>query len=66
MVIECNVYTVIFIKVIDHYLNVAKYKPSSGSAYLPLPEYKQVNIRNDDNECFTWCHVSCGEGGLID
>ena len=46
-----------------HYLNVAKYNPLNGSSYIDLPtELKNsskglVNIKNEDNECFRWCHV---------
>ena len=45
-----------------HYINVATYKPTSGSSYIDLPpELKSrkatVNLRNEDNECFRWCHI---------
>ena len=52
------------IKSIDnHYLNIVKYKPLKGSSYIQLPLELQnsakglINIKNDDNECFRWCHV---------
>jgi hypothetical protein len=39
------------------------YKPLAGSSYMELPEDISnskcglINIRNDDNMCFVWCHV---------
>ena len=45
-----------------HYLNIVAYKPFEGSSYLPLPKELQhhknglINIKNNDNECFRWCH----------
>ena len=36
------------------------YKPLRGSSFVNLPvELKKgfMNIKNDDNECFRWCHV---------
>jgi len=40
-------------------LNVAVYKPLSGSSYLPLPKKIKdkkavLNIQNDDQKCFLW------------
>ena len=53
-----------FIKSIDnHYLNIVKYKPITGSSYIQLPDELQnsakglINIKNDDTECFRWCHI---------
>jgi hypothetical protein len=46
-----------------HYVNIAMYKPLAGSSYMELPEDISnskcglINIRNDDNMCFMWCHV---------
>ena len=37
--------------------------PLRGRSYLPLPEelrnsmYGLINLKNDDNRCFLWCHV---------
>jgi len=48
----------------DHTVNVFKYKPLGGSSYIDLPkEYKNsskrlINIRNNDNMCFKWCHIA--------
>ena len=41
-------------------LNTVKYKPLSGSSYIPLPKaliYKTaiINMENKDDQCFKWC-----------
>ena len=46
----------------SHHLNIANYSPLKGSSYIELPpEIKKskglINIKNEDNECFRWCHV---------
>ena len=47
----------------NHYLNVVKYKPMNGSSYIQLPTELRnsakglINIKNEDNECFRWCHI---------
>ena len=39
------------------------YEPTKGSSYIPLPAELQnsrkglVNLKNEDNECFRWCHI---------
>ena len=39
------------------------YEPTKGSSYIPLPvELRNsrkglVNLKNEDNECFRWCHI---------
>ena len=52
------------VKSIDnHYLNIVKYNPFKGSSYIKLPEELKnsskglINIKNEDNECFRWCHI---------
>ena len=52
------------IKSVDgHFINVAKYRPLKGSSYIPLPEELRhpakgiINIKNNDDECFRWCHI---------
>ena len=52
------------IKSVDsHYLNIVKYKPLKGSSYIQLPyELRNsakglINMKNEDNECFRWCHI---------
>ena len=49
--------------ILNQYLNISNYRPLSGSTYCKLPDELQhpmkglVNIRNDDNKCFLWCHI---------
>ena len=52
------------IKSVDsHYLNMAKYEPMKGSSYIKLPSELRnskkglINMKNEDNECFRWCHI---------
>ena len=46
-----------------HYINVTTYKPLNGSSYVKLPSELQnsgkglIHIKNDDDECFRWCHI---------
>ena len=52
------------------YLNVSLYSPLIGSTYIKLPDELKnsrkglINIQNDDNKCFLWCHVK--HSNLID
>ena len=47
----------------NHYLNIVKYQPMQGSSYIQLPhELKNsakglINLKNDDDDCFRWCHI---------
>ena len=47
----------------SHYINVITYKALNGSSYVKLPSELQnsgkglINIKNDDDECFRWCHI---------
>ena len=47
----------------NHYLNVVISQPLVGSSYIELPEELQnsmkglINLKNNDNECFRWCHI---------
>ena len=47
----------------NHYINVVKYEPIKGSSYIKLPtELRKsakglINMKNEDNECFRWCHI---------
>ena len=47
----------------SHYIHVTKYKPLHGSSYIELPtELKNpkkglINMKNEDDECFRWCHI---------
>ena len=44
------------------YLNVSSYSLLTGSTYINLPSESQhpmkgpINIQNNDNKCFLWCH----------
>ena len=46
-----------------HYLNIVKYEPMKGSSYIQLPvELRHhmkglINLKNEDNQCFRWCHI---------
>ena len=46
-----------------HYINIVKHKPMNGSSYIQLPKELQnsakglINIKNEDNGCFRWCHI---------
>ena len=47
----------------SHYLNVTLHKPLNGSSYIELPTELRnpkkglINIKNQDSECFRWCHI---------
>ena len=47
----------------EHYINTVMYEPTKGSSHIPLPVELQhsrkglVNLKNEDNECFRWCHI---------
>ena len=47
----------------SHYLSIVKYKPMNGSSYIQLPNELRnskkglINMKNEDNECFRWCHI---------
>ena len=49
--------------ILGHYVNVVKYAPLRGNSYIPLPKELQnskkglINLKNEDNKCFLWCHV---------
>ena len=49
--------------ILSQYLNISSYKPLSGSTYCKLPKELShpmksfINIQNDDNKCFLWCHI---------
>ena len=52
------------IKSVDgHYINLTKYIPLKGSSYIELPTELRnsakglINLKNEDNECFRWCHI---------
>ena len=47
----------------SQYINISTYRPLSGSSYVKLfVELKSskkglINIKNNDQKCFLWCHV---------
>ena len=47
----------------NHYLNIVKYQPMHGSSYIQLPPELRnsakglINLKNEDDECFRWCHI---------
>ena len=47
----------------NHYINVVQYEPLKGSSYIKLPQELRnsakglINMKNEDNECFRWCHI---------
>ena len=50
-------------KILNFYLNIVSYVPLKGRSYFPLPKELRnsrkglINVKNDDNQCFRWCHV---------
>ena len=50
-------------RIYNHYITVTTYKPLNGSSYIELPmelrnpEKGLINIKNEDDECFRWCHI---------
>ena len=56
---EGSGWTIIAIE--NHFINIVNYSPLKGSSYIKLPqELKKrglINIQNEDNECFRWCHI---------
>ena len=45
------------------YINISAYSPLVGSTYIELPSGLNkpvkglINIKNNDNKCFLWCHI---------
>ena len=49
----------VFKSLISLEIDTGKYKPFSGSSYIPLPEYLAkkraiINLKNNDDQCFKW------------
>ena len=50
-------------KIEDIWINVANYDPLVGKSYFTLPlELTNsmkglINLKNNDNKCFKWCHI---------
>ena len=50
-------------KVLNVYLDFAKYTPLKGSSYVDLPTYLRkkkaiINVKNNDNKCLEWALLS--------
>ena len=51
--------------VYNHHLNIVQHKPMNASSYIKLPQELRnsskgfINMKNEDNECFRWCHIRC-------
>ena len=47
----------------SQYINISTHRLLSGSSYIQLPvEFRSskkglINIKNNDQKCFLWCHV---------
>ena len=47
----------------SQYINISTYRPFSGNSYVKLPVELRIprkgliNIKNNDQKCFFWCHV---------
>ena len=47
----------------SQYINISTYRPLKGSSYIDLlielknPRKGLVNIKNNEQKCFLWCHV---------
>ena len=47
----------------SEYVNIGKYAPLTASSYIELPASLKnskkglINLRNENNKCFLWCHV---------
>ena len=46
----------------NHFFNIVNYRPLRGKSYIQLPVELNsgkglINIKNNDNECFRWCHI---------
>ena len=45
------------------YVNISFYSPLIGITYIELPDKLKnsmkglINIKNNDNKCFLWCHI---------
>ena len=45
------------------YVNISIYSPLKGTTYIKLPDKLKnpmkslINIKNNDNKCFLWCHI---------
>ena len=50
-------------EILNHYINVVSYIPLRGNSYILLPKELRnlkkglINLKNEDNKCFLWCHI---------
>jgi len=50
-------------EILHHFINIASYIPLRGNSCIPLPyelrnsKKRLINLKNEDNKCFLWCHV---------
>ena len=50
-------------KIEDIHIKISNYEPLAGSSYMPLPSKSNnsmkglIYFKNEDDECFKWCHV---------
>jgi len=50
-------------EVLHHYLNIVSYIPLRDNSYIQLAKELRhskkglINLKNEDNKCFSWCHV---------
>ena len=48
----------------SQYINISTFRPLSGSSYVKLPAELRnlkkglINIKNNNQKCFVWCHVT--------
>ena len=53
----------IFELIESQYINISTYRPLLGSSYINLPAELRspkkglINIKNNDQKCFLWCHI---------
>ena len=51
------------VKNLVEYVNISIYSPLSGKSYIEMPNKLKnsikclINIKNNDNKCFIWCHI---------
>ena len=50
-------------EILNQYINVVSYIPLRGNSYILLPKESSnskkglINLKNEDNKCFLWCHI---------
>lgn len=55
----------------ERYINVVEDDPLRENSYIPLPPELQhsrkgfINMENEDDECFRWCHVHLCPGSML-